>query len=393
MGTAGKLVLAAIVLAVLAYFVPSLGIASAAPGASGCTPDRTHAAGDFTQTIDSGGVARQFRLHVPPSYDGTARVPLVLLFHGAGSTDDGISTYTGFPDKADEAGFIAVMPLGTVPQGLPLGRIFDHLTFIPGMPDDVAFVDDLLDKLEAQLCIDPRRVYSTGFSNGGMFSVRLACDLGDRFAAIAPVAGVYYPPFAWQLADVEPGCPSGPIPMLAIHGTNDQSVFFEGGPVFGSKALTIKPIETYVLPDWAAHNHCAGTPEQQPVTDHVRLVRYGGCEDDAIVQLYVIEGGMHVWPGALDLPAPDVNDDIDANDLIWDFFERHPKPIAQPSVAQATPTPRPTAAVSGLPSTGVQAEHDGRLAVTVLLLALATVAITSGIWYTMRTRKREGKRR
>ena len=169
------------------------------PAPTGCDPARLQAAGDFVQRIDSGGLTRRYILHIPPSYSDTGgadATPLVLLFHGWGGNAGEIARYTGLTAKADRAGFIAVMP-----QGLATRNVREPhwntpwLRLEPGDPDHVAFIDDLLDALEAQLCIDSARVFSTGFSNGGGLSVRLACDLSDRIAAIAPVAGVYFPPF------------------------------------------------------------------------------------------------------------------------------------------------------------------------------------------------------
>ncbi len=127
------------------------------------------------------------------------------------------------------AGFIAVMPQGLVTTFIPEPE-WNFTTlglFGPDAPDDVAFIDDLLDALEAELCIDSARVFSTGFSAGAHLSVRLACDLSDRIAAIAPVAGVYFHPFSPDIP--ESGCLSTrPIPVIAFHGTTDPGVPFEG---------------------------------------------------------------------------------------------------------------------------------------------------------------------
>ena len=179
--------------------------------------------------------------------------------------------------------------------------------------------------LEAELCIDSARVFSTGISNGGQLSVRLACDLSDRIAAIAPVAGLYFPPFASDIP--EPGCLSTrPVPVIAFHGTADMIVLFEGGDDFLGHRQ--RSIEDEIMPDWAAHNGCASVPMEEQVTQNVRLVRYEECDEGATVELYAIDGGGHQWSDAtFDRTLPrtgSTTHEISANDLMWDFFQVHP---------------------------------------------------------------------
>ncbi len=299
-----------------------LGVGSSAQAAStDCDPARPHASGDFVETIVSGALTRTYLLHVPPSYVGDKQMPLVFNWHGLGGTASGQQQYSDLPTKADQAGFVVVAPQG-------LGDPANH-NFTKGVsgPDDVAFTGDMLDELEAQLCIDSARVFSTGISNGAQMSTRLACNLSERIAAIAPVSGAYYPPFTPNFP-AEPGCVSTrAVALIAFHGTADTTIPFEGGPgIFG---VIFRSFEDEIMPEWAAHNGCDSLPTEQQVTTNVRLIRYQGCHKGATVELYVIDGGAHVWPGATDFQAPDVNDEISANDLMWDFFVAHPF-VAQP---------------------------------------------------------------
>ena len=218
---------------------------------------------------------------------------------------------SGLPAKADEESFVLVTPQGTGDR--PHWNFTD---FELGGPDDVSFIRDLLDTLESRLCIDPSRVYATGISNGAAMSVRLACDLADRVAAVGAVAGLYYPR----------DCPSTrPVPVIAFHGTDDPVVPFEGGQIAAGLRLSIRPIEESAA-DWAKHDGCGRGPEQERVAESVRLVRYTGCEWEAAVDLYIIEGGGHTWPGAaIDVPPLGATThEIVATDLIWAFFEAHP---------------------------------------------------------------------
>jgi len=295
--------------------------AASVSGSTVCDPGRPHDAGDFNESIESSGIDRDYILHVPPSYGGSEPTPLVLNFHGLGSEAAEQAAYSELPAKSDEAGFILVTPDGSETEFFP-NRHWNFLLGIPGSPDDILFVSDLLDTLEAELCIDSMRIYSTGISNGAMMSVRLACDLSDRIAAIAPVAGVYYPPWSPNIP-IEPKCAtSRPMPVIAFHGTGDFIVPFAGGPLgISGLDFDLRHIVDEVMPAWAEHNSCSSVAPPDLITEHVSLGRYELCPTGVDVHLYAIEDGGHLWPGADDLPANDVNDEISATDLIWEFFE------------------------------------------------------------------------
>ncbi len=329
-------VAAALGLATLALVIalaPSPGAGPARAAGPACNPARTHAAGSTTETIVSSAQTREYILHVPPSYGGSDAMPLVFHFHGLTMTDSLLVSYTGLNDKADAAGFIAVTP-----QGLPLppfGSPGWNATLNPAAADDVTFVADMLDYLEGQLCIDPARVYSTGYSSGALMSVRLACSLPGRIAAIAPIDGAYFPPFLTSLTETCPGV--RPVPVVAFHGTADVVIPINGGTSsLGFSGL--RSIEGEVMPDWANHNGCSGSPQPSPAAPGVRLSAYGGCTNDATAEIYVVEdadgngpgtdGGGHQWPGsAFDFASPSLGantHEISANDLMWDFFVAHP---------------------------------------------------------------------
>jgi len=346
--------------------------------------------------MQSGGLTREYILHVPPSYTGSEPVPLVLLFHGFGQPAADQLQYSEMGAKADAEGFIVV-----VPQALSSPNIaeehWNFLIFEPGAPDDIAFIGELLDALEAELCVDSARVYSTGISNGAMFSVRLACDMSDRIAAIAPVAGVYYPPWSADLA-AEPPCePERPVPVLAFHGTADDTIPYAGGQIGLGLPFHTRHIENEVMPAWAASNGCGPTPAIGQATPNVRLITYAGCDQGADVKLYAVEGGGHVWPGADELKkGPDPADEISANALIWDFFDSHvlaavaqPVPTSSPTAAAAAATgaPSPTAAprAAALPSAG-GGDSSGVTAALWAAGALASLIAVVGVGVAARKR-------
>ena len=295
----------------------SAGAPTRLAGSSGCDPARPHDAGDFDQTITSGDWTRSFILRVPPSYEGDNPTPLVLSLHGLGGGASQHAGYSNLPSKADEEGFILVSPQGVSTEFLRSSH-WNFLRFLPFAPDDVLFIDDLLDDIGSQLCIDDARIFVAGISMGAMMATRLACDLSDRIAAIAPVAGVYYPPWSSDL-DAEADCVSvRPVPVVAFHGTEDIVVPFEGGTVgLEGFPFTLRNIELDIMPTWAEHNGCEGEPTTQHVTENVTLSQYDDCNADATVALYIIDGGRHDWPGA------QTRDEISATDLLWEFFEDH----------------------------------------------------------------------
>ena len=304
----------------------SLGAIASPATATGCWPARTHITGTSSATLDTASGPRTYLLHVPPSYNGADAMPLVLAFHGITGTAAGMEAVSQLSQEADspDGNFIVVYPQGS-PGGV---TSFNSGLAPPPALDDVAFVAGVLDALEGQLCVDAGRVYSTGFSNGAMMSVRLACSLSSRIAAIAPVAGVYFPPMF--PGDTNDTCPhTTPVPLIAFHGTADTVIPFDGGMSSGFGVDVRLPIDNNtpdddVLSEWAGHNACSGTRHETSVSPTVRLIEYDGCADDGTVKLYAFEGAGHIWPG----PSSIASGEIGATNIIWQFFQAHAMPSA-----------------------------------------------------------------
>jgi polyhydroxybutyrate depolymerase len=304
--------------------------------AVGCQPARPHASGTSVVSIMTTEGKRTYRLHVPPSYNGSDRVPLVLNFHGANSSATWQETYSDLSTWVDQlgAGFIVAYPQGLTTTAYNFAH-FNAWQLASPEPDDVTVVSELLDSLESQLCIDANRVYSTGLSNGAMMSVRLACSLSSRIAAVGLVAGAYYPAMDTMLNSSETCPDTRAVPIIAFHGTSDTVVPFAGGAGGsppGSRNLRL-PIDNTtadedVMADWAAHNGCiSGRQEEAPLagTTEIRLVQYDNCTDNAVVKLYIVDGGGHSWPGASNAALLGyTTHQVSANDLIWQFFQAHP---------------------------------------------------------------------
>jgi polyhydroxybutyrate depolymerase len=293
---------------------------------AGCGPIKPHASGTTVETITTVDGNRTYRLHVPPGYTGASFVPLVLNFHGLGSNAIQQEGYSGLVPVSDANGFILVSPDGTT-NGF--GQQFWNTVLYESAPYDIAFTEAILDELEDELCIDTWRVYSTGMSNGGLMSTRLACSLSSRIAAVAPVAGGYYP--ALLTAFPNEICPdTRPVPFLDFHGTSDTTVPYYGGAGLGGAQFRL-PVDNNttdedIMEDWAAHNNCTSGRQESQYTTNVRLIEYTGCDDDADATHYAIDGGGHTWPGSFN-----GTQEISAASLMWTFFQAHPLPNQPPS--------------------------------------------------------------
>ena len=281
--------------------------------------------GDHSRTLDHDGRTRTYIVHVPPKYDPKQPTPVVLALHGGGSNAEQMVRFCGLNAKADKEGFIVVYPSGT-------GRLPGMLTWNGGnccayamwnKVDDVGFTRSLLDDLATVANVDAKRVFATGISNGGIMSYRLASELSDRIAAIAPVAGTM---------GGEACNPRRPVPVMHFHWTDDEFLPLKGGT--GTRSLTQTEFYSveHSITAWAKANGCPQTPtvtdEPKKIDDGTTVQRktYGPGKDGAEVVLFVITGGGHAWPGQ----EPRVRflgkstQNISANDLMWAFFQKHP---------------------------------------------------------------------
>ena len=310
-------------------------------GSEACHPPRRHLAGRFHQTLTHAGTVRQYTLSVPVSYRGIRPAPLIVNLHGFGGTADGQDALSGLPEAGGARGYLVVSPQGlplSLPAGSPPGavggipwwNIFGSapVNFGSGPTgpatgnqlgaDDIGFIAQLLDTLEFQLCVDASRVYVTGFSNGAGMSSVLGCYLGDRLAAIAPIAGV-------NLTGVCPG--SAPVSVLAIHGFTDHTVLYGGNGLMGFH------LGNPSVPDrmraWALRDGCEPNPTQASPEPGLTINRWSDCSQDRVVELYTIANWDHAWPHATSPQQPGV---IDATRVILDFFatQRLPRPENQP---------------------------------------------------------------
>jgi polyhydroxybutyrate depolymerase len=276
-----------------------------------CT-GKTGITGDKPVALTVSGRQRTFDLHVPASYVPTKRTPLVFLFHGYTQTAAEIATATHFAATADTRGMIVASPSG-------IGNSFNAGdccgTAVTETVDDVAFTKAMIAAIDAEYCVDPKRVFATGFSNGGFLSYFLACELADQIAAVAPVSG-------GLRVDAAACKPKRPVPLLHIHGTNDAVVPYNGGGFGNAKPVT-ESVDAF-----RTKNGCAaGAGKVVYTKGDVSCTKWDGCAANADVELCTVTGGGHQWPGGdAFVYGPTKSDNIIASEAIADFFEAHAMP-------------------------------------------------------------------
>ncbi len=246
---------------------------------TGCGDDPTGPGGeDLNRTLIVSAQRRSYILHVPNSYSPDRPAPLLVLLHGANDNAAGFQMRIGLDPAAERAGFLTAYP-----EGLGASWTIDDIPFIQALIADVADT----------LAIDSSRLYLSGMSRGAMLVHTAACELAGELAAVASVAAT----LTFGIAET---CqPARPLPILFVHGTDDQAF-----PWNGAAGLLSLPASVLW---WARHNDCSLDPRVEWLPDReddgtrVWVETYASCTDGAAVKLYGIEGGGHTWPGA---PGP-----------------------------------------------------------------------------------------
>ena len=235
-------------------------------------------------------------MHVPASYRAQRATALVIGFHGFSRSGEQHEQMSGMSVFADAHGFIAAYPDG-------LGGAWNGGTCCTTESDDVAFTRDLVSEVSLHYCIDKKRIFATGISNGGLFTNRLACEAADLVAAVAPVA-----------SGIGVACePARPVAHLAFAGSADPLV------PHGVTELEVQ--------QWRNLNGCSDVSEQVYSQGDATCLEWSECSEGAAVRFCTIDGGGHTWPNSPEpLPWGKTSVDIDASAEIFDFFEQHPMP-------------------------------------------------------------------
>ena len=266
-------------------------------------------------TSDGGLVeARPYHFYVPPGYDKNTPTPLVIMLHGYSATAAEQELYWNLTPTAKSKTFLNAYPDGTVdPSGNRFWNATDACCDLYNLPvDDVAYVNAIIDDVQAKYNVDEKRIYVTGHSNGGFMSHRMACD-APRVAAIVSLAGAQ-----WQQPTK---CkPAGPVSVLEIHGDADAVINYNGGNILGHQY----PSAMQTVEDWAVDNGCSSSLTDTGMTldlesvlagAETKVSAYDGCKPGGAVELWTIQGGSHV-PSLQPIWG----------DTLYGFLMAHPKP-------------------------------------------------------------------
>jgi polyhydroxybutyrate depolymerase len=254
--------------------------------------------------------ARPYDFDQPAGYDKSKAYPLIVLLHGYGANGFVQDALFGWAQLADDRGVFVAHPDGTIDAG---GSHFWNATDAccdtghTGV-DDVAYLNAVVDDMEANFNIDKKRVFFAGHSNGGFMSHRMACDAAGRVAGIMALAGDN-----WQ--DASKCNPTEAVAVLQVHGDGDTVVPYDGAGLMPSAKASVG--------SWAVKNGCTGDLTDTTETHDIDyslagaetgVARYS-CTQGA-AELWTIHGGNHV-PSIL---IPNWGNDV------FDWLMQHPKP-------------------------------------------------------------------
>jgi polyhydroxybutyrate depolymerase len=265
------------------------------------------------QRLAVGDAERTWSMFVPEAHDGVTPIPLWVQLHGGGG-ESGWLQVTVLQAAAEDHGFALVGPDADLSLNGWTYRADEPALDTSMSNPDIAFLDALLDHLEAELCVDLARVYVAGYSGGGEGASVFGCVLEDRVAAVASVS---------SMLDLGDACDlERPVPFMAVHGTSDARASFDGGYDYRFDAFpAVEAMAQASIPDRVANvavrNRCNPAFTTEAIDENRERWSWD-CPAPASVEL-IVHDRWHMWD-----PYPD--ETPGTTDLIWEFFEQHPMP-------------------------------------------------------------------
>lgn len=267
------------------------------------------------------GYTRHYIVNLPPHYYDSKKHSLIIALHGGGGSALQCEHDYKLTQKANEENCVIVYPEGVKNDGPLRLRTWNAGTCCnyaaEHQVNDVKFISDLIDTLTTTLQIDAKRVYVTGMSNGGMLAYRLAVSIPEKIAAIAPVSST-------MVVSLE-SRPYLPVPILHIHSESDKTVPAKGG--IGIAGYSFPAVDS-ILHAWVSINHCTSPEPITTIFEKYTKYEWRDQSGKSMIEYYLTKDGGHAWPGGFKarIKADTPSTAIDANELIWAFFKRHPKP-------------------------------------------------------------------
>lgn len=318
-----------------------LGAAAGHASAAGC--GQPMASGRHAMTIQSTDAARSGVYFIPSSYTGDKKVSVVFDFHGSNSNPNGQLDRSSWDKVAEREGFIVVALQGSLPGKLPHTYAWNvpYVTTQPDGLDEIGFIRAALGQVKQEFCVDPARIYASGYSGGGRMLSSFLCSGGDDFAS----AGFVHSLRAGRPVEIEgkwapdsANCqPSRPISIMAFAGEKDNANPYAGGG---------KPYWQYgfktAVKRWTELDGCTGNGVTE-TAGGVTYSLYGTCKNGARIASYVFSNGTHDWPkpgaaqnvvaaaaqaetGVVKVAAvarkPSFDPNIDPASRMWDFFRK-----------------------------------------------------------------------
>lgn len=244
-----------------------LGQPSPGSAATACTPE------DPCEVADG-----RYLAVPPPDWDARSPLPAVIFFHGWQSTAAAMLANQDLIEPLHEAGHLVILPDGR-------NKTWAHVGSPSQARDEIAFIRSVLADANQRFPIDPHRLWVSGFSQGGSMVWDLACYLGERFTAFAPVSGAFWEP-------LPESCEAGPVDLRHIHGTDDQIVPMAGRPIAQHYQQGDVHESMAILREV---DRCPEAPSRTTRSGALTCEVWDACESGHELQLCLHDGG-HMMP-------------------------------------------------------------------------------------------------
>jgi|GEM_PF-226956 len=267
--------------------------------------------GDYEQTVTVDGRERSYSLHVPPGYDGSKPIPLLLMLHGRGGDGKEFAARTRMNEKADKEGFAVAYPNATKWLGRKDLSAWDAANGLvpPGArANDLEFLRQVIDRSQSQLDVDPKRIFMIGHSSGGMMTYLAASEMSDKLAAVGIVSSA--------MSGKEPK-PEFPVSVISTHGTDDEVIPIKGlqgvPPILSELGIPTFNTPEFATDFWKRQNGITSNGTVK-VEGDVTERHFQNSKNGTAVEQITIKNSGH---------TPD--DKFKVYDKIWNFLKEHPK--------------------------------------------------------------------